>query len=210
MAVLENLADWIRNLLSPEHFRYWLIILFTVAFVESSIFPTQLLFMMPPDVPLLIFAIAKPESALLFGLVCTVASVMGASLAYFLGKRAGRRLLKKFITEDKLAAVDKLYEKYGVAAVGIAGFTPLPYIVFTWTAGAFRLDFRRFVLISLLSRGARFFAEAILCKLWGEEFKSFFQQHFNAATLAIAAAAVLVALLVRHVIGKRRKAREQA
>ena len=151
MAVLENLADWIRNLLSPEHFRYWLMILFTVAFVESSIFPTQLLFMMPPDVPLLIFAIAKPESALLFGLVCTVASVLGASLAYLLGKRAGRRLLKKFITEDKLAAVDKLYEKYGVAAVGIAGFTPLPYIVFTWTAGAFRLVFRRFVLISLLS-----------------------------------------------------------
>lgn len=210
MAVLENVADWIRNLLSPEHFRYWLIILFTVAFVESSIFPTQLLFMMPPDVPLLIFAIAKPESALLFGLVCTVASVIGASLAYFLGKRAGRRLLNKFITEDKLAAVDKLYEKYGVAAVGIAGFTPLPYIVFTWTAGAFRLDFRRFVLISLLSRGARFFAEAILCKLWGEEFKSFFQRHFNAATLAIAAGAVLVALLARYLIGKRKRAREQA
>ncbi len=209
MAFLENVTDWIQTLLSPENFRYWLIVLFAIAFVESSIFPTQLLFMMPPDVPLLIFAIAKPESALLFGLVCTVASVIGASLAYVLGKKGGRAILKKFMAEDKIAAVDKLYARYGVAAVGIAGFTPLPYIVFTWTAGAFKLDFRPFILISLLSRGARFFAEAVFCRLWGDKFRSFFRDYSNWATVAIAAAVVVLSFLARYAIN-RRKARRNA
>ncbi|NQT84834.1 DedA family protein [bacterium] len=206
MAVLDNVANWIQNLLSPEYFRYWLIFLFAMAFVESSIFPTQLLFLMPPDVPLIIFAISKPESALLFGLVTTVASVIGGSFGYFLGRRGGRLVLKKFFPDEKIAAVDKLYAKYGVAAVGIAGFTPLPYIAFTWSAGAFKLDFRPFILISLLSRGTRFFAEAVFCKLWGEEFKAFFKQYFNWATIGIAAAVVLLALLVRYVIKRRSKA----
>ena len=210
MAILEGVANWIDSLLSPEYFHYWMIVLFAIAFVESSIFPTQLLFMMPPDVPLLIFAVLKPESALLFGLVCTVASVIGGATGFFLGRKGGRPILRKFFAEDKIAAVDKLFAKYGVAAVGIAGFTPLPYIAFTWSAGAFRLDFRPFILISLLSRGTRFFAEAVLCGLWGEKFKSFFEQYFNWATVGVAAAVVLLALLVRRVIRRRRKAERKA
>ncbi len=210
MAILENVASWIKGFLSPEYFHYWLIVLSATAIVESSIFPTQLLFLMPPDVPLVIFAVLKPESALLFGLVCTVGSVIGGAFGFFLGRRGGRPILLKFFGEDKIAAVDKLYAKYGVAAVGIAGFTPLPYIAFTWSAGAFRLDFRPFILISLLSRGTRFFAEAVFCRLWGEKFRSFFQQYFNWATVGVAAVVVLLALLVRRVISRRRRARMKA
>jgi membrane protein YqaA with SNARE-associated domain len=210
MAILENVASWIERLLSPEYYRHWLIVLSAVAFVESSIFPTQLLFLMPPDVPLIVFAISKPDSALLFGLVCTVASVLGGSFGYFLGRRGGRPVLKKFFAEEKIAAVDRLYGKYGIAAVGIAGFTPLPYIAFTLSAGAFRLDFRPFVLISFLSRGTRFFAEALLCWLWGEKFKSFFRHYFNWVTIGVAAAVVLMVLLVRQILTRRRRARKKA
>jgi len=206
MAVLKDVADWATRVLSPEYSSYWIIVLSAVAFVESSIFPTQLLFMMPPDVPLIIFAIAKPEWALLFGLVCTIASVVGGSFGFLLGRRGGRPILRKFFGEEKIAAVDRLYAKYGVAAVGIAGFTPLPYIAFTLSAGAFRLDFFPFLLISLLSRGTRFFAEAIFCKLWGEEFKSFFKQYFNWATVLVAAVAVVLVFVARHLIVRRRKA----
>lgn len=210
MAILGNVGNWIKGLLSPEYFHYWMIILFAIAFVESSIFPTQLLFMLPPDVPLVIFAISKPDSALLFGLVCTLASVMGASFGYFVGRRGGRPIIRRFFADEKIAAVDRLYAKYGVAAVGIAGFTPLPYIAFTLSAGAFRLDFRPFVLISLLSRGTRFFAEAILCKLWGEKFRSFFRQYFDWATLGIAAAVIVLALVARYIVRKRRRAHLEA
>jgi len=206
MAILENLAEWVKSFLSPEYFHYWVIVLSAIAFVESSIFPTQLLFMMPPDVPLMIFAISKPDSALLFGLVCTTASVLGASLAFFLGRRGGRPFLKKFVSEEKIAAVDRLFARYGVAAVGIAGFTPVPYIAFTWTAGAFKLDFWPFVLVSLGSRGARFFAEAVFCKLWGEDFKSFFRRYFDWLTIALAVAVVLIFLIARHLARRRKRA----
>ncbi len=206
MAFINSIANWVKGLLAPEYSSYWIIFLSLIAFVESSIFPTQLLFMMPPDVPLIVFAIHKPEWALLFGLVCTVLSVMGASFAFFLGKKGGRPFLRKFLTEDKLAAVDKLFAKYGVAAVGIAGFTPVPYIAFTWTAGAFKLDFRAFLLISFISRGTRFFAEAVFCKFWGEKVKGLFSKYFDWATLAIAALVVAVAVGVRHFLRKGKKA----
>ena len=209
MAVLESVGNWIRALLSPEYVHYWIIVLLAVAFAESSIFPTQLLFMMPPDVPLIIFAIAKPEWALLFGLLCTMASVAGGSFGFFLGKRAGRPILRKLFSEEKIAAVDRLYAKYGVAAVGIAGLTPLPYIAFTLSAGAFRLDFLPFILISLLSRGTRFFAEAVLCWLWGDAFKTFFSRYFNWATVGVAAVVVASALVVRLLLGRRKKARRR-
>jgi membrane protein YqaA with SNARE-associated domain len=209
MAALKDLAEWAKRVLSPEYSSYWTVLLAAVAFVESSIFPTQLLFMMPPDVPLIIFCIARPDWAVLFGLVCTVASVLGGSFGFLLGRRGGRPILRKFFGEDKIAAVDKLYARYGVAAVGIAGFTPLPYIAFTLSAGAFRLDFLPFVLISLLSRGTRFFAEAIFCKLWGAQFKSLFRQYFNWATIVIAVAVVGLVVVARHFLVRRKRARAQ-
>lgn len=205
MGFLNGLVEWAKRVLSPEYSSYWVIVLAAVALVESSIFPTQLLFMMPPDVPLLIFALAKPEWALLFGLVCTVASVMGGALGFFLGRRGGRPILKRFFGDEKIAAVDRLYAKYGIAAVGIAGFTPLPYIAFTWSAGAFRLDFLPFLLISFLSRGTRFFAEAILCKIWGAEFKAFFKEYFNWVTIGITAVVLVLVVGVRHLIRCRKR-----
>jgi membrane protein YqaA with SNARE-associated domain len=210
MGFLENLADWIRGFLSEEYFSYWIIILSAIALVESSVFPTQLLLMLPPDVPLMIFALAKPDSAILFAIVCTGASVVGGSLGFFLGRRGGRPILRKLISEEKIAAVDKLFARYGVAAVGIAGLTPLPYIAFTWSAGAFKLDFRAFFLISLLSRGTRFFAEGLLCKFWGEEFKAFFAKYFSWATVGVAVVAVGVTVLIRLVMNRRKKARRKA
>ena len=210
MGFLENLADWIRGFLSEEYFSYWIIILSAIALVESSVFPTQLLLMMPPDVPLIIFALAKPDSAILFAAVCTGASIVGGSLGFFLGRRGGRPILRKFISEEKIAAVDKLFARYGVAAVGIAGLTPLPYIAFTWSAGAFKLDFRAFFLISFLSRGTRFFAEGLLCRFWGEEFKAFFAKYFNWATVGVAVVAVGATVLIRLVINRRKKARRKA
>jgi membrane protein YqaA with SNARE-associated domain len=205
MGFLNGLVEWAKRVLSPEYSSYWIIVLSAIALVESSIFPTQLLFMMPPDVPLVIFCLAKPEWALLFGLVCTVASVLGAALAFFLGRRVGRAILKKFLSEERIGVVDKLYAKYGVAAVGIAGFTPVPYVAFTWSAGAFRLDFLPFLLISLLSRGTRFFAEAILCKIWGEEFKAFFKEYFNWVTIAVTVIVLGLVVAVRHFVRRRKK-----
>jgi undecaprenyl-diphosphatase len=205
MASIEDIANWIKGLLSPEYSSYWLIFLSAIGFVESSIFPTQLLFMMPPDVPLVVFAIAKPEWALIFGLVCTLASVLGATFAFFVGKKAGRAILRKFLSEERIGAVDKLFAKYGVAAVGIAGFTPVPYVAFTWSAGTFRLAFGPFLLISLVSRGARFFGEAVICKLWGKEVKEFLLKNFDWVTIVIAVVVVAAVVAARHFLKKGKK-----
>ncbi len=135
--------------------------LFILAFAESSFFP------IPPDVLLIAIGMAKPQSALWLALVCTIGSTTGGMLGFLIGRVGGRPLLLKIFKEKKVAVVDKYFEKYGVMAVGVAGFTPIPYKVFTISAGAFRMNFPKFAVISVVSRGARFFLVGlVLMFLW--------------------------------------------
>jgi len=135
--------------------------LFILAFAESSFFP------IPPDVLLIAIGMAKPESALWLALVCTIGSSAGGMFGFLIGRVGGRPLLLKIFKEKKVSVVDRYFEKYGVMAVGVAGFTPIPYKVFTISAGAFRMSFPRFVVISVLSRGARFFLVGlVLTFIW--------------------------------------------
>ncbi|MBN1593872.1 MAG: DedA family protein [Candidatus Coatesbacteria bacterium] len=135
--------------------------LFFLAFAESSFFP------IPPDVLLIAIGMAKPQSALWLALVCTIGSTVGGMFGFLIGKIGGRPLLLKIFKEKKVGVVDKYFEKYGVMAVGVAGFTPIPYKVFTISAGAFRMNFTKFALISVLSRGARFFLVGlVLMFIW--------------------------------------------
>ena len=73
----------------------------------------------------------------------------------------------------------ELYNKYAAWAVGIAGFTPIPYKVFTIAGGAFQIDFPVFVVVSFLSRSARFFLVGALIYYFGPPIKSFIDKYFN-------------------------------
>jgi membrane protein YqaA with SNARE-associated domain len=156
--------------------------LFVISFAESSFFP------IPPDVLLIPLCLGRPRRAHVFATVCTVASVLGGMAGYALGYAltdAAHHLLGWITTP---AVVEKVHAQFAENAflyVVIAGFTPIPYKVFTISAGIFGISFPVFVAASILSRGARFFLEAILIRLFGERAKTFLETRFELATIAI-------------------------
>jgi membrane protein YqaA with SNARE-associated domain len=128
--------------------------LFVLAFCESSFFP------IPPDVLLIALSVANSSLAFWYALLCSLGSVLGGVFGYGLGRIGGRPLLERWVR-------------------AVAGFTPIPYKVFTVSAGAFLLDFWRFVLASILSRSARFFLVAGLFFFFGPTINQLISRYLN-------------------------------
>ena len=109
--------------------------LFFIAVAESSFFP------IPPDVFLMVLCIAVPPKSFRYAAICAVGSVLGGMIGYGLGlgfmDTIGVKILQWYGLHDKYEVVQGLYRQYDALAVGAAGFTPLPYKLFTITAGAF-------------------------------------------------------------------------
>jgi len=134
-----------------------------LSFAESSFFP------IPPDVMLAPMALAKPERALGYALLTTLASVAGGIFGYAIGMFSFdliEPLLRDGGQWGKFEQARHWFDKYGFWAILIAGFSPVPYKVFTIAAGAMSMLFLPFVIASLVGRGARFFLVAGLMK-WG-------------------------------------------
>lgn len=151
--------------------------LFILAFAESSFFP------IPPDVLLIALAIGATSKSFRFATICTVGSVLGGMLGYYIGltffELIGIRILDFYGFMDKFEIVREMYLKYDVWFVGIAGFTPIPYKIFTIAAGTFGMRFLPFVLISAVTRGARFFIVSALIWKFGKPIKSFIDKYFD-------------------------------
>jgi membrane protein YqaA with SNARE-associated domain len=162
-----------------------------ITFAESSFFP------IPPDPLLLALALGKPRRALYFAGITTAASVVGGIFGYWLGRFVWDAVGGFFfthvpgVTPDSFATVQALYRRYDFWAVFLAGFTPLPYKVFTLASGVFAISFPVFVVASAISRGARFFILAGLVYFFGPQIKGFIDRHFD--RLAWAFAILLVA-----------------
>lgn len=147
--------------------------LFLLAFAESSFFP------IPPDILLIVMSLNTPDHALFYALVCTLGSALGGGFGYGIGRAGGRPLLKRFVSGEKIRMVHNYFGKYEAWAIGIAGFTPIPYKIFTISAGVFYIDFVKFLLVSFFSRGARFFLVAGLIALFGDYITGFINRYFN-------------------------------
>ncbi|MGH9879618.1 MAG: YqaA family protein, partial [Nitrososphaerales archaeon] len=172
--------------------------LFIIAFVESSVFP------IPPDIVLIPLVLFTPSLGLYYASVSTIGSVLGGIAGYYIGLKGGRPLARKLFSESKIKRVESYFEKYGAWAVLIAAFTPIPYKVFTIASGIVRLDLKRFTIASVIGRGARFFAEAIVIMVWGEQLLQFLLQYFEIITLIIGGAIVGVAVILRKMRKKSR------
>lgn len=150
-------------------------------------------------------AISRPAKAFYYALVCSIGSVLGGMLGYLIGYEfmevLGNRILAMYGLMDKWEYVGSLYNQYAAWAVGIAGFTPIPYKLFTIAGGAFRIDFPIFVIASVLSRSARFFLVAALIYFFGPPIRSFIDRYFN--VLAILFVILLIGgfIVLKHVIG---------
>jgi membrane protein YqaA with SNARE-associated domain len=163
--------------------------LFGIAFAEASFFP------IPPDVLLIPLALGRVRRSLWFALVCTAGSVLGAIGGYaigaFLFASIGRPILELYDGVDQFAQLGQLFDENLLLTLGTAGFTPIPFKVFTIAAGAFGVSFPAFVAISALSRGARFFLVAGLIRLFGEPIRAFIERYFNLLTIAFVVLLVL-------------------
>ncbi len=152
--------------------------LFVIAFAESSFFP------IPPDVLLIALCLGDPSQSYWFAAICAVASVLGGMLGYGIGFFGGRPVLKRLFSRRKIEAVERLYDRYNAWATGIAGLTPLPYKLFTISGGAFAINFKIFVLASIVSRSLRFFVVAALIHVFGEAAKQLIDKHLGWLSIA--------------------------
>ena len=136
-----------------------------LSFAESSFFP------IPPDVMLAPMSMAQPKRALWFGTLATLTSVLGGVFGYLIGMY-GFELIAPWVQEgryaDPFARAQQWFAEWGFLAILAAGFSPIPYKIFTITAGVLSMAFLPFVLASFVGRGARFYLVAMLMA-WGGE-----------------------------------------
>lgn len=155
--------------------------LFFIAVAESSFFP------IPPDVFLIALCISSPGKSFRYAGICAVGSVIGGVIGYGLGlgfmDTIGQTILDWYGLHDKYETVQEWYQQYDAWAVGAAGFTPLPYKLFTISAGAFKINFPVFVIMSIISRSARFLIVAGLIYKYGAKVQGFIIRYFNLLTV---------------------------
>ena len=184
--MLRRLYSWV---LQWAETAYGTWALFVLAFCESSFFP------IPPDILLIALAVAIPKRSLYYALVCSAGSVLGGCLGYLIGWQfmvgIGEKIISFYGLTQKVEYIQSLYMQYDALAIGIAGFTPIPYKVFTISAGALSIDFSVFVIASLVSRSLRFFLVGWLIYRFGSGIQAFIEKYFN--TLAVAFTILLVA-----------------
>jgi membrane protein YqaA with SNARE-associated domain len=172
--------------------------LFLLAVAESSFFP------IPPDVFLMVLCLAAPKKAFRYAAICAVGSVLGGAIGYGLGvgfmDTLGVKILDWYGLQDKYVVVQDLYQRYDALAVGAAGFTPLPYKLFTITAGAFKINFVTFILMSIVSRSARFFLVAALIYKFGAPIRYFIEKYFNLLTILFLVLLIGGFLLIRFLL----------
>jgi len=165
-----------------------------LSFAESSFFPV------PPDVMLAPMSLARPDKAWFFALITTLASVAGGVAGYFIGLWAFdfiEPLLHDFGYHEKYLQVRDWFDAWGFWAIFVAGFSPIPYKVFTITAGVISMSFVPFVLASLIGRGGRFFLVAALMALGGKPMEDKLHKYMDLIGWSTVAVIFVVLLVVK-------------
>ncbi|MBN1424790.1 DedA family protein [Candidatus Fermentibacteria bacterium] len=175
-----------------------IVALLILALAESSFFP------IPPDVLLIAMAVATPRSALRYAAIATLGSVVGGMVGYLIGAQlyeaVGEHIIRFYHLESQWETVKLGYQGNAFLLVTAAGFTPIPYKVFTIAGGACGIYFPTLVFASLLSRGTRFFLVAGLIRLCGPGVKGFIDRYFNLLSVAFFVLLVLGFYVARVVL----------
>jgi membrane protein YqaA with SNARE-associated domain len=191
--MLRRLYDWVLHWAATP---YGIWALFLLSFAESSFFP------IPPDVLLIALCVAMPGRSFKYALVCAVGSIFGGCLGYLIGWQfmasIGIRIVDFYGLTEKVAYIETLYNTYNAWAVGIAGFTPIPYKVFTIAAGMFKIDFTVFVLASAASPSARFFLFGGLIYHFGPRNQRFIEPNLDQLAVTITVLQVGSFVLIKY------------
>ena len=183
------------DLAAHKSSKYYLAI---VSFIESSFFP------IPPDVMVIPMVISKKNDFIKIFLITTIFSVLGGMFGYLIGAfffEFGAHIMSFYGYEDKLSKIkenlinsDGFYAWLGV--LFLAGFTPLPYKVFTIASGLIGFNFLIFVFISLISRGLRFFIVSYLSYKFGDLFNEYMDRHGSKWFTIIGILIVIIGLII--------------
>lgn len=195
MKMFRRTYDWV---LSWADTPYGMPALFLLAFAEATFFPV------PPDVLLMALALAAPFRAYRFALVALLGSVSGGILGYLLGWQLWHLLEPLFyqyvpgVTAVGFAEVGRLFEQYDFWTIFAAGLTPIPYKIFTISAGVFEINFAIFLIASLIGRSLRFFLVAAMFYYLGRPARQLIDKYFNLLTLMFLLALIGVLVLLRY------------
>jgi membrane protein YqaA with SNARE-associated domain len=166
-----------------------------LSFAESSFFP------IPPDVMLMPMAMARPARAWRLAALTTIASVMGGLLGYLIGMFAFdlvEPLMRSAGYYPKYLQVKEWFDTWGFWAIFVAGFSPIPYKVFTITAGVIAMPLLPFAFASLLGRGARFFLVAALMAWGGERMEGTLRQYIDRIGWIMVLLVIVVILVAKY------------
>lgn len=192
MKIFTPLYDWAMKVARHRFASYYLGLM---SFAESVFFPV------PVDVMLAPMSLAKPDRAWYYALNATACSVIGGAVGYYLGYAMYDTVVMPLIEsvgyQSKLDTAQTWFTEYGIWVIFIASFTPVPYKVFTITAGVMGMLFLPFMLVSFVGRGLRFFLVAGLMKWGGESMESKLRQWVDALGWAVVAIIIVLFLIYR-------------
>lgn len=190
---VRRLYDWVLHWAETPYGSLALIIL---AFAESSFFPV------PPDVLLIALAISIPKRSFFYALETSIASVIGGMLGYYIGLALmdiiGWRIIDFYNARPLFTELFKTFNEYNFWAVLIAAITPIPYKVFTISAGAANANFAVFMIASIIGRSIRFFAVGALIFIFGERIKNFIDKYFNWLSIVFVVLLIGGFLLIKY------------
>jgi len=172
--MIRKLYDWTMEKAAHKHADRWL---FIISFMESSFFP------IPPHPLLGLMCLAKPQKALYFGIVCTVASVLGGlfgyAIGYFLYESIGISILKALGLWDSFPAAACYLRDYGAQIILIKGATPIPFKLITLSSGFIQMSLFTFLWASILSRSFQFMIVGFLFWKFGAPIKVFIEKYLG-------------------------------
>ena len=190
--MLRRFYDWMVRLAeSPK--ATWA--MGAVSFAESSFFP------LPPDIMLVPMSVARPDKAWFYATVCTLTSVAGGVAGYLIGwllyDSLGKWLIQAYGYEHGVEQFRALYAQYGHWIILLKGLTPIPYKIVTITSGFAGYDLFWFVVLSLITRGGRFFILAGILNYFGEPLRAFIERRLGLVTI------LFLAILISGVVATR-------
>ncbi|GLS44814.1 YqaA family protein [Methylobacterium brachythecii] len=192
--MIRRLYEWILALAATPSAPW---VLGVVAFAESSFFPV------PPDAMMVPMAVTRPERVWLYATIATVASVLGGLLGYAIGAllfdSVGQWLFQLYGLTDKAHTFQESYAKYGHWVILLKGLTPIPYKLVTITSGFAHYSLFWFVVLSIITRGARFFVLAGLLGRYGLSIRAVLDRHLN-VVVAISVAVIILGFFALKVV----------
>lgn len=181
MSIIKIPLSWFRKLYdwtvhwAKSPYAYYA--LFGIAFIESSVFP------IPPDVLLIALGISNPRKWWVSAVICTIGSVCGAYLGYFIGwglyESIGKLIVETYHLHDAVALVGRKYTENAFFTIFTAAFTPIPYKAITITAGLFKISLMTLTIASVVGRAGRFFLVAGILRIFGRKIAESIEKYFD-------------------------------